>query len=114
LDGEGEFAPIDVEQPAIGLAAAARAGSKGGHLSKDSTALLSRSSQEPATVEESLSVPVGLFEKDTLDDYVHQLTTGIVSSRVRQLADDEFFRELDADTLLTLDRIMLSFDDFEQ
>lgn len=114
LNGEGESAPVDVQQPAIGLASAVNASSRGGNLSKDSTDLLSRSSQEPATVEGRISVPVVLFDKDVIDDYVHELTTEIVSSRVRQLADDEFFRELDADTLLTLDRIMLSFDDFEQ
>ena len=114
MNGEGESAPVDAGQPAIGLAPAANAWSRGRNLSKDSSDLLSRSSQKPATVEERFSVPVVLFEEDVLDDYVHELTTGIVSPRVRQLADDEFFRELGADTLLTLGRIAISFDDFEQ
>ena len=114
LNGEGESAPVYVGQPAIGLAPATNAWSRGRNLSKDSADLLSHSSQEPTTVEERSSVPVVLFDKDVLGDYVHELTTGIASSRVRQLADDEFFRELDADTLLTLGRIAISFDDFEQ
>ena len=114
LNGEGESAPVDAGQPAIGLAPAANAWSRGRNLSKESSDLLSRSSQKPATVEEKFSVPVVLFEEDVLGDYVQELTTGIVSPRVRQLADDEFFRELGADTLLTLGRIAISFDDFEQ
>ncbi|MHB8969759.1 MAG: dockerin type I domain-containing protein [Pirellulaceae bacterium] len=107
LPGEGESAPIDAGQPAISLALAANAWSRGQNLSTDSADRLLRKSQEPTTVEERFPGPVDLFKAEVSDDCVHELTAGIISSRVRQLAADEYFGELDAGTLLTLGKMAL-------